>query len=75
MAESEARVSGDLLASQPKVQDDLVRIIANQGDPDRLMAEHEPDGKGRCPTCKSLGCTLFAAAIAAVRLRAGGSTA
>ena len=39
------------------------------------MREHKPDGKGRCPTCRSLGCTLFAAAVAALKLREGGSTA
>jgi hypothetical protein len=58
MSESEARVSGD-----------LARLIAYQGDPERLLREHKPDGKGRCPSCRSLGCSLYPAAKAALRLR------
>lgn len=61
MAEPKARVSGD-----------LVRLIARQGDPEKLIREHKPDDKGRCPKCRSLGCTLYPAALAARKLRAGG---
>jgi hypothetical protein len=81
MSASEARVSGDLAPRRPDRQakprsaPDLVRLIDKQGNPEKLMREHKPDGKGRCPTCRSLGCTLFAAAVAALKLREGGSTA
>jgi hypothetical protein len=54
---------------------DLVRFILKYGTADKLMAEHRPDGKGRCPTCRTLSCTLYNAAVAAVKLREGGSTA
>lgn len=62
MAESEARVSGD-----------LVRLILDQGDAAKLLAEHTPDGKGRCGKCRSIGCTLYAAAVVALQVRARGS--
>jgi len=62
MAEPEARVSGD-----------LVRLIDRQGDPEKLLREHRPDGKGRCARCRSIGCTLYAAALATLKLRAEGS--
>lgn len=64
MSEPEARVSGD-----------LARLIANQGDPHKLLREHKPDEKGRCSQCRSIGCSLYPAAIAALKLREGGSRA
>jgi hypothetical protein len=50
----------------------LVWTIFNQGTAARLLAEHKPDGRGRCPLCKSIGCSIYGAAKAAEKL--GGST-
>lgn len=44
---------------------ELVKLITEYGSADKLLAEHRPDSGGRCPTCRSIGCTLFAAARAA----------
>lgn len=34
---------------------------------EKLLKEHKPDGAGRCRICRSIGCTLFAAAVEAKR--------
>lgn len=54
MSESEPRVSGDLL-----------RLIRTHGSAEKLLREHTPDREGRCRLCRSLGCTLYQAALAA----------
>jgi len=59
MSESEARVSGD-----------LARLIDQQCDVDKLLREHTPDNTGRCPTCKSKGCSTYPAAQSAANMRA-----
>lgn len=53
------------------MSDDLVQFIVKNGSAERLLREHAPDEKGRCPKCRSLGCTTYAAAQAAAKL--GGS--
>jgi hypothetical protein len=47
---------------------ELVTTILHAGSAAKLLAEHAPDGRGRCSVCRSLGCTLFAAAAEAQRL-------
>jgi hypothetical protein len=44
---------------------ELVKWIAKYGSADKLLREHAPDVSGHCPCCRSLGCTLWAAARAA----------
>jgi hypothetical protein len=66
MSESEARVSGDLARLN-----ELVRYVVEYGSAIKLLAEHKPDEKGRCSACRSIGCTLYTAALAAKQL--GGS--
>lgn len=46
----------------------LVWTILLQGSAAKLLAEHKPDARGRCPLCRSLGCSLYAAAKAAAEL-------
>ena len=60
---------------EPRVSGDLLRLIVEYGSAEKLLREHQADGKGRCPTCKSIGCSLYPAALAALKLRKGGSTA
>lgn len=59
MSESETGLSGD-----------LARLMLEQCDVDQLLAAHTPDGKGRCPTCKSIGCSTYPAAQKAAKMRA-----
>jgi hypothetical protein len=47
---------------------ELVKWIAKYGSADKLLREHRPV-HGRCPCCRSLGCTLFAAARQAKMVR------
>jgi hypothetical protein len=32
---------------------------------DRMITDHTVDASGHCPTCRSLGCTLYTAAMSA----------
>ena len=50
---------------------ELVKRIRLDGSAGEILAKHKPDKQGRCPACKSLGCTLYSAALRAQKL--GGS--
>ena len=65
MSESEAAVSGDVARLN-----ELIRIIGTAKSEGKLLAEHEPDAKGRCPRCRSIGCSLYNAAAAVQKIRA-----
>ena len=60
-----------MTAEQPRVSGDLLRLIVTHGSAAKLLREHAPDEKGRCSACRSIGCTLYTAALEAQRL--GGS--
>ena len=62
MSESEAAVSGDVARLN-----ELVRFVIEYKSADKLLKEHRPDRTGHCPVCRSVGCTLFAAAGEAKR--------
>jgi hypothetical protein len=62
MSESEAAVSGDVARLN-----ELVRFVIEYQSAEKLLKEHKPDGAGRCRICRSIGCTLFAAAVEAKR--------
>jgi hypothetical protein len=65
MSESEAAVSGDAACLT-----ELTRLIYTAKSERKLLAEHAPDSAGRCPRCRSIGCTLYAAAFAVKKIRA-----
>ena len=46
---------------------ELVRTIILHSMADQFLREHRPDSAGHCPTCRSVGCTLFTAAQLAKR--------
>jgi hypothetical protein len=60
-----------MTAEGPRVSGDLLRLIIRYGSAAKLLREHAPDGKGRCSACRSIGCTLYTAALEAQKL--GGS--
>lgn len=76
MSESEAAVSGDVACLT-----ELIRTIGAAKSEGKFLAEHKPDGVGRCPKCRSIGCSLYNAASEVQRIRAkhdkklGGSAA
>ena len=49
----------------------LVRFMIEHKMVGKILAKHKPDKAGRCPVCRSLGCTLYSAALRAQKL--GGS--
>lgn len=65
MSKSEAAVSGDVACLN-----ELTRLIYTAKSEGKLLAEHKPDGTGRCPRCRSIGCTLYTAALTVKRVRA-----
>jgi hypothetical protein len=65
MSESEAAVSGDVACLN-----ELTRLIYTAKSEGKLLAEHEPDGTGHCRRCRSVGCSLYNAAVAAQTIRA-----
>ena len=60
MSDSEAAVSGDVARLT-----ELVRFVIEYRSADKLFKEHMPDDTGHCRICRSIGCTLFAAATEA----------
>lgn len=65
MSEFEAAVSGDVARLN-----ELIRIIYTAKSEGQLLVEHEPDGTGHCRRCRSVGCSLYNAAVAAQTIRA-----
>jgi hypothetical protein len=37
----------------------LVKFIADNCSVDQLLRKHMPDASGHCPTCHTVGCTVF----------------
>lgn len=62
MSESEAAVSGDVARLN-----ELIRFVIEYQSAEKLLKEHKPDSTGRSRICRSIGCTLFAAAREAKR--------
>jgi hypothetical protein len=49
---------------------ELVRTLRNFTPPEQLekmVREHRVDRSGHCPRCRTVGCTLYTAALAARR--------
>ena len=56
-------------------QAELVKRIRLDGSAAKLLAEHAPDKKGRCGPCRSIGCSLYNAALLASKKQpTGGPT-
>jgi hypothetical protein len=68
MSDDEAAVSGDVARLTQ-----LIFCIREYGSATILLKQHTPDAKGRCPLCRSIGCTIYTAAgIAAEQARKAG---
>lgn len=65
MSNSEAAVSGDVACLN-----ELIRIIGTHRSEAKLLREHKPDATGHCRVCRSVGCTLYSAALEVQKIRA-----
>lgn len=65
MPDHEAALSGDVARLN-----ELIRIIGTAKSEGKFLAEHKPDAKGRCGKCRSIGCSLYNAAVAVREIRA-----
>lgn len=65
MPDHEAALSGDVARLN-----ELIRIIGTAKSEGKLLAEHKPDGTGHCRLCRSVGCSLYNAAVAVRDIRA-----